>query len=157
MLNLNSQFQRAYFHNPQSWLYPDARNTSVFFQNLGKAINGEYNAVRKYEKLAQLTPNEDFRQIILNIRNDEVKHFRIFSEIYSQISGGKKPQITESPLPGSFNEGVEESIRDELGDSEFYQVTSTLTNDPVFMRVLLNASHDEQRHSTWFSYIWNKL
>lgn len=125
--------------------------------DLEKAINGEYKAIRTYEKLAELAPNEDFRRIIMGIRNDEVRHIRHFSEIYSRWTGGRQPYLASVSLPASFKVGVEESIRDELEDSKFYQDVSVMTGDPYARKALMLASHDEQRHATWFLYMFHKL
>lgn len=124
--------------------------------NLATAIDAEYHAIRTYEKLAQLTTDMDFRTIILNIRNDEVAHFRNFSQIYSDLTDGRQAPLTAVTLPTDFREGIEESLRDELEDSKFYQDTAAFASDPRIAMILRDASGDEARHATWFSYIWNK-
>lgn len=125
--------------------------------NLEKAVNGEHQAIQKYEKLIELAPNKQFRNIIASILNDEQHHFKVFSEIYANLTNGKKVTLTDAVLPKSFMFGVEESVPDELGDSKFYQDTSLLTTNENMRRIFLNASHDEQRHATWFMYILYKL
>ncbi|GAX90173.1 ferritin family protein [Effusibacillus lacus] len=134
----------------------DDRDHTDFVEAIERAINGEHNAIRIYGRLAELAPNNDFRQIVQTIRNDEEMHFKQFSDIYSRLTGGREPKLEKQPLPNKFIEGVEESIRDELEDSKFYQTLSEMTDNPAIQRVFLNASHDEARHATWFSYIWNK-
>ncbi|ARU60060.1 hypothetical protein CBW65_02510 [Tumebacillus avium] len=124
--------------------------------NLAKAIDAENHAIQIYERLAQLTNDQDYKQIILAIRSDEVGHFRNFSQIYATLTGGQQAPLTNPQLPANFLDGIEESIRDELDDSKFYQDTSLFTTDPTINRALLYASNDEARHATWFSYIWNK-
>jgi rubrerythrin len=123
---------------------------------LAAAINAEYNAIHAYEALARLAPNQDFRTIITNIRNDEIGHFRNFSQYYAAYTKGRHPQLTLKPLPTSFRAGVEDSLRDELEDSKFYQETMRYTTDPRLLTILRDASADEARHATWFSYIWTK-
>lgn len=49
-------------------------SNNQFIVDLVKAINGEYNAIRFYEHLAQLAPNEDVKNRILEIRKDEMRH-----------------------------------------------------------------------------------
>lgn len=124
--------------------------------NLATAVNAEYNAIRAYEVLAQLASNEDFRSIITHIRNDEMGHFRNFSQIFTMLTNGRQPQLVSKPLPTDFLAGLEDSLRDELEDSKFYQETTSLTTEPIIITDLRNASADEARHATWFSYMWNK-
>ncbi|GIP34138.1 hypothetical protein J2TS4_33480 [Paenibacillus sp. J2TS4] len=146
----------GYGFSPVSWTRSDGQTDSSLAKSLEKAINGEHNAIRTYAWLAKKAPNEQFRNIITDIQKDEERHYRAFSEFYSQLTGGQKPHIEEAPLPTSFKEGVEESIKDELEDSKFYLELSE-SAPPQIQKVLLRASQDEQRHATWFSYIWNKL
>ena len=47
--------------------------------DLMKALNGEYSAICFYEQLAQLAPNDEARNRILEIRKDEMRHYRGFS------------------------------------------------------------------------------
>lgn len=154
----------AHYNYDGRWYAPAAYATRSEVQrvneqliaNLAKAIDAENHAIQIYERLAQLTNDQDYKQIILAIRSDEIGHFRHFSQIYATLTGGQQAPLTKPQLPANFLEGVEESLRDELDDSKFYQDTSLLTTDPMIARALLYASNDEARHATWFSYIWNK-
>lgn len=141
----------------EAWRTAAMGQKAELTERLAFAINAEHNAIRVYERLMQMAPNDDFRRIIGNIRDDEIGHFRAFSQQYAQLTGGRKPELTAAPLPATFEEGVEESIRDELEDSKFYQDTTPFADDLNIERTLLNASADEARHATWFSYIWNKM
>ncbi|PWK13917.1 ferritin-like domain-containing protein [Tumebacillus permanentifrigoris] len=147
------------------WYYPVAlpmetivrgQVSQNLLENVAKATNAEYNAIRAYEALVQLAPNKEFAGIITNIRNDEIAHFRNFSQIFSVLTKGRQPQLTSNPLPTNFRVGVEESIRDELEDSKFYQETTKFTTDQRILTTLRDASADEARHATWFSYIWSR-
>ncbi|QQE77189.1 ferritin-like domain-containing protein [Alicyclobacillus sp. SO9] len=124
---------------------------------LDKAVDGEYNALRTYGALVNMTRDENFKDILESIRYDESTHFQRLSHIYATLSRGLRPSLTDRPLPKSFETGIEDSIQDELNDSKFYQETSPYAPDARISQVLMYASHDEGRHSVWFTYIWNKL
>lgn len=114
-----------------------------------KAIIGEVHAYNFYQRLAQLAPNEQFRQIILRIQRDEAKHYHWFTMIL-RMMGGQQPQIPPGELPTDFKEGVQKAIQDELEASSFYQdIASRATTHHVQMH-FIHASHDEQRHANWF-------
>ena len=50
---------------------------------------------------------------ILEIRNDEIKHFHNFVQIYTNLTGRQpKPQITED-CPNTYLQGLEFAIQDE--------------------------------------------
>ena len=63
------------------------RQTNKLISNIEKAINGEYSAIHCYTKLAELAPSKGVRKQILEIRQDEVKHFQQFVQIYGSLTG----------------------------------------------------------------------
>lgn len=137
--------------------FKNTQNNAELISRFHRALRGEYNAIQAYGQLADMSPNDHLRQIILSIQDDESGHLQEFSRIYAQLTGAKQVSVEQSPLPSSFENGIEESIQDELKDSKFYQDTSLYTTDRRIQKSLLYASHDEARHATWFSYIWNKV
>jgi rubrerythrin len=125
-------------------------------KDIMKAINGEYHAIHYYTRLAELAPNLEDRQTILDIRQDEMEHYNWFTTLYTQLTG-KKPQVTQGPLPSTFEEGIKFAIRDELETVHFYQETAFKTNDRRIRMLFMRASFEEQRHASWFQYMWMKL
>lgn len=123
--------------------------------NVEKAVNGEYEAIHYYEKLAELAGNEQDRRRILRIRADEIRHYRQFSHLYVRLTG-KQPRVAQPKLPAHFLEGVKDSIVDELEAAEFYQNIAASTNDPQIAALFSRAAADELRHAVWFEYIWLK-
>lgn len=124
--------------------------------DISKAIIGEVHAYNYYQKLAELAPNEQDRQVILRIQRDEAKHYHWFSMILSRM-GGQQPQIPAGELPVSFKEGVRTAIRDELEAAAFYQDIASRANTRFIQMHFMHASHDEQRHASWFQYMLMEL
>ena len=121
-------------------------------EDVSRAINLEVHAYNFYQRLIQLTPNEQFRQIILRIQHDEMKHYHWFTMIL-RLMGGQQPQITAGEIPRDFKEGVQKAIQNELEASAYYQdIASRATTHYVQMH-FMHASHDEQRHATWLQNI----
>ena len=54
------------------------RQNDKLIRDIEKAINGEFSAINCYAKLANMAPNTAERNQILEIRNDEIKHFHQF-------------------------------------------------------------------------------
>ena len=130
----------------------DLTGDAQLIQDVSRAIISEVHAYNFYQRLLQLTPNEQFRQIILRIQHDEMKHYHWFTRILSMM-GGQQPQIPFGELPRNFKEGVQKAIQDELEASSFYQdIASRATTHHVQMH-FMHASHDEQRHATWLQNI----
>ncbi len=125
-------------------------------RDISKAVVGEAHAYNFYERLAQLAPNIQDRQTILSIQRDEAKHYHWFTMILRRLNA-PQPQIPPGEVPTSFEQGVRQAIRNELEASAFYQdIASRAESRPIHMH-FMHASHDEQRHATWFQYMLMNL
>ena len=120
---------------------------------VAKAANGEFQAIRRYSRMLELAPNPELKAILKDIRRDEKKHFHRFSSIYSAWTGGRQVPLRKNRVPSSFDEGVIASIEAEQEDVKFYRRLSEQTRIPYIQRSFLDASYDEQRHANWFRYI----
>jgi len=133
------------------------RLTDAQIIDIGKAIEGEYNAIHCYQNLANLaqTPNEKKR--ILEIREDELKHYKLFTQIYVQQTG-KNPivHLTEK-CPNTFKGGVEFALIDEQETVDFYLEIADKATDPMIKQTFTRVAADEQNHAVWFLYFLTKL
>jgi rubrerythrin len=125
---------------------------SALANDIKTAITLEVHAYNYYERLAELAPNEQDRQIILRIQRDEAKHYQWFSMLLSRM-GIQQPQIPPGQLPSSFIEGVGTAIRNELDAQAFYQDIAFRANSMPVQTHFMHAAHDEQRHASWLQYI----
>lgn len=127
---------------------PDA----ALIDDIAKAINGEFSAIACYEQLAKLAPNEEQRNQILEIRNDEIHHYQIFSHIYTSLTGRQPtPQIVE-PCPAEYVAGLKAAFKDEQETVDFYLDIAEKANAPYIKEAFKRASADEQNHAVWFLY-----
>ncbi|TLS37310.1 ferritin-like domain-containing protein [Pseudalkalibacillus caeni] len=130
---------------------------SQLLKDIDKAANDEYGAVQYYTKLAELAPNDRFRQQVLGIRQDEIKHLRWFSRIYFRLTG-QYVTLTTAELPRTFRQGVSDSIKDEEAAVGFYRnIAARLGMYPAYQRFFQNAAIDEARHYQIFTSIQQTL
>ena len=88
--------------------------------NILKAINGEYTAIACYELLANQAPNAEIKNRILEIRNDEIRHYETFWHLYISLTGKQAtPQITKQ-CPADYKSGILASFIDEQETVDFY-------------------------------------
>jgi rubrerythrin len=126
-------------------------------QDIKKAIDGEYSAIICYEQLAKIAPTEKERNQILEIRNDEISHYRTFAGIYMQLTGRQpQPQITEE-CATVYKKGLEASIEDEQKTVDFYLDIAEKAQNPYIKEQFKRAAADEQNHAVWFLYFYTKL
>lgn len=128
------------------------RQQGALIRSLEKAINGEYSAIQCYEKLAKMAPNQKERKQILEIREDEMKHFQVFSQLYINLTGYQPtPKVTET-CPNSYKAGLEFAIVDEQETVDFYLETADDATDRSVRKAFRRAAADEQNHAVWFLY-----
>lgn len=119
---------------------------------LTTAINGEFTAIHFYEELAKLAPNEETERRILEIRQDEMRHFEAFAHAYMSLTGlPPSPEIT-ADMPTSFKAGVRHSFLDEQETTEFYHRAARESQIAYVSHLFNTASMDEQNHAVWFLY-----
>jgi rubrerythrin len=138
--------------------YYDAvyRQTNVLIQEIEQAINGEYSAIECYTRLANLASSKKERERILEIREDEVRHYQQFVHIYQRLTGSPpQPKITEE-CPNSYVKGLKFAIEDEQKTVDFYMEIADKANDPMVQGVFKRAAVDEQNHAVWFLFFFTK-
>jgi rubrerythrin len=127
----------------------------IGIEELTKVLNGEHSAIYCYEQLANQAPNAVIKNKILEIRNDEIRHFNMFSQIYTWLTGKQpNPQIIEE-CQKDFREGVSAAFNAEQETVDFYHGIARKTDNPVIKDLFTQAAADEQNHAVWFMYLMN--
>jgi rubrerythrin len=124
----------------------------AFLNDLAKAVNGEYSAIACYERLARLAPDEETRSRIMEIRQDEIRHYQQFARFYYQLSGRQPvPQMSDD-CPDEYGAGLLFAFKDEQNTVDFYLDIADKAADPVMREAFRRAAADEQSHAVWFQH-----
>lgn len=135
-------------------MYPSSGTSLI--QDLMKSINGEYSAIQCYGYLMKIAPTEEEKKVIAEIRQDEIRHFQEFCQIYTSITGSQPaPRVTE-PCPASYKEGLDAAFKDEQETVDFYREIAQKAEDPYIKEIFNKAASDEQHHAVWFLYFLSK-
>ena len=117
-----------------------------------KVINDEYTAIACYELLANQAHNAEIKKRILEIRNDEIRHYQTFWNLYISLTGKQPtPQLTKQ-CPADYKSGILAAFIDEQETVDFYHELARNANNPVIKDAFMKASADEQNHAVWFLY-----
>lgn len=130
-------------------------STNELIADLTTALSGEYNAIHCYEILANQAPNQEMKNRILEIRNDEMRHYHMFAQIYYSITGAQPVSELTEECPDNFNSGVRAAFINEQETVDFYHKTARKYNNPMIKEAFTQASEDEQNHAVWFLYFMN--
>lgn len=121
-----------------------------FIRDVEMAVNGEYSAIQCYQRLAGMAPNQEQRNLILEIRNDEIRHYHYFTQLYTALTGRQpSPKITEE-CPSEYRRGLRFSFEDEQKTVDFYLKMSDIAPDTATRDTLRRIAADEQQHAVWF-------
>jgi rubrerythrin len=132
------------------------RQNEKLVSDIEKAINGEYSAINCYAKLANLALKENVRKQILEIRQDEIKHFQQFGQIYVNLTGKQpQPKVIEE-CPDVYLNGLEFALQDEQRTVDFYLEIADEATNQYIKEVFRRAAADEQNHAVWFLYYFSK-
>lgn len=147
------------YYQPYSFNHEGSeyRPHTHLMDDVTKALNEEFQAIQYYTRLAELAPNAQFRQSILEIRQDEIKHFHWFTKSYKELFGHFAPLTLGVKLPVSFQKGVHDSIKDEQEAVPFYKSIASKISNPQIRQRFIRAANDEGRHAQIFSQISHSL
>lgn len=136
-----------------AWMMRQFRDPQKWLSDLEKALAGEKEAIEFYGTLESIAPNDEARRQVDKARQDEMKHFRMFSELYVRLTGRQpvvpKP-VFETP---DFSSGVYKSFNDELDAMDLYRDMMLSTNNLVIRDIMFEAMTDEMEHAERFTMI----
>ncbi len=124
---------------------------------ISEAIKGEMHDEAYYSKLMEKVDDEEAFEIIREIMLDEMKHKKMFTDVYVTLTGTQPDiQIDEVEVGNNVLKDYAERIMEELGGAEFYRkVYFAFLNDEI-KDLALEALIDEQAHAAKLNYLYAK-
>ncbi|NDI35382.1 ferritin-like domain-containing protein [Chengkuizengella sediminis] len=127
------------------------------FTAIYAAIIGEATAIDFYTRLAKVAPDLKHKADILHALEDEKKHLKKFTALYTKLTG-QIPKYTIEPVQfESYKEGLEMAYRDELEAYEDYRDAYLLTQNLTVRDVFLLGYSDEIEHAIRFGFLMQSL
>lgn len=120
------------------------------------AISGEREDELFYDYLISVAPNQEAKNIITGIRNDERKHNAMFRKIYTQLTGKPVPPMSEEPFekPKSYCDGIKKALMGELNAVVNYRKILFAMQKRVHINMLTEIITDELRHAALYNYLY---
>lgn len=131
---------------------PSAGRDFKLYDDISEAVIREVHSYNFYTKLAALAPGMRLRQTIINIREDEARHYGSFTAALQKL-GARMPMIPAGGAPSSVQEGLREAIKAETEAAAFYKSIASRTQSRSIQTQFHNAARDEQQHALRLRYM----
>jgi rubrerythrin len=145
----NNLYNKIGYHDEYDRKLPDL---------LKEAMLDEKKDHRKYRMMMEMTDNKEVIEQIRFAYEDEAKHYKMFQEIYEELTG-KEIQVP-TPEQEKYNkliDAVKSSINGELEAVEFYRDIRAMLRAKKHRDMLYEIITDEQEHATRFVYLYSML
>lgn len=148
------QAQQAQMDN--IYLYP--KNLANALTLIEQAVVGESEDRMFYTYLIENAPSAEDKQIISGIRDNEIKHFSMFRQIYFEITHRAVPMQKAEQFvpPASYCEGLKKSIMGEQNAVIKYRQILFAMQARVHINMLTEIITDEIRHGILYNYLYAK-
>lgn len=161
MLN-NIQNNMPMFNAHEASTSPSATVKSKDLQEalvlIKEAVSGEAEDRLFYEYLISVAPNDEEKDLIKGIRDDEIKHFGYFRDLYKELTGSTLPATSngEFKKPKSYCDGLKNALLGEQRAVQKYRkILFALTNRTQINK-LVEIITDEIRHGIIYNYLYSK-
>lgn len=140
----------------QQYIYP--ANLPEALNLIAGGIAGEREDRLFYEYLISTAPTEEDKEIIRGIRDNEIRHFSLFRQIYYQLTGLLLPQPKDTPFikPASYCAGIRKALLGEENAVTRYRNILFAMQNRIHINMLVEIITDELRHGTLYSYLYSK-
>jgi rubrerythrin len=119
------------------------------------AMKDERHDNKKYKMMIDMTENKEIRENIRHAYEDEAKHYRMFQDIYDDLTGeGIEIPVPKVDMADRFVDNVKSSIQGELEAVEMYRDIRAMLTSKKHRDMLYEIITDEQEHATRFVYIY---
>ena len=142
--------------NPNMYMMQQNKQPMMKLLDMIKeAMKDEKHDNKKYKMMNEMTENKEIRENIRHAYEDEAKHYRMFQDIYEDLTGENiEIPVPKVDLADRFVDNVKSSIQGELGAVEMYRDIRAMLTTKRHRDMLYEIITDEQEHATRFVYIY---
>jgi len=124
-----------------------------------EAMKAERHDRVKYQMMMEMTSDPEVIKQIKFAYDDEIKHYRMFQQIYYQLTGRQLdiPIPTNIEKYNSLMEAVQSSIEGESEAVDLYREIFALMTNKQMRDMVFEIITDEQEHFGRFIYLYSIL
>ncbi len=138
--------------------YNTHTNLEAALMTVRQAIEGEAEDGVFYEYLISVAPSQEDKDIIMGIRNDEMKHYKLFRQLYFDITGEKLPAVQGAAFHQSVSycEGLKKALLGEQNAVVKYRKVLFAMRNRRHINMMTEIITDELRHLGLYNYLFSK-
>lgn len=156
--NLQPVFNHVYPQRDPPDIYDINTNMPEALSLIEDAVKGETEDRLFYQYMISLAPSPQEKDIIAGIRDDEMKHYQLFRELYQQLTGSAIPSVQEAAFerPGSYCAGLKKAMMGEQNAVTRYRRILYAMRDRRHINMMTEIITDELRHFGLYNYLYTK-
>jgi rubrerythrin len=137
------------------FVYPNNLNDAL--RLILEALSGESEDRQFYTWLIEQAPSED-KQIIMGIRDNEIRHYQLFQQLYLDLTGSMAPRMPgeEFTAPANYCEGLRRALLGEQNAVQKYRKILYAMQNPIHINIMTEIITDEIRHGILYNYLYAK-
>lgn len=138
------------------YYYP--QNFPQALQLISDATAGETEDRMFYQFLINTAKSAEDKDIIKGIQDNEIKHFTLFRQIYTDLTGQMLPPPGNVTFeqPASYCAGIKKAIQGELNAVVRYRKILFAMQNRAHINMLTEIITDELRHASLYNYIYSR-
>lgn len=142
----------------QTDIYDINTNLPLALRLIEDAVGGETEDRMFYQYMIGIAPSPEDKNIIAGIRDDEMKHYQLFRELYTELTGTIVPggQDMTFERPASYCAGLYKAMMGEQNAVTKYRKILYAMRDRRHINMLTEIITDELRHFGLYNYLYTK-
>ncbi|MFZ5975449.1 MAG: ferritin family protein [Bacillota bacterium] len=138
--------------------YNPDENLSAALMGIQDAVMGETEDQMFYSYLINEAPSDEDKKIIMGIRNDEMKHYKMFRQLYYELTGNTLPESQDTAFekPASYCEGLKKALLGEQNAVRKYRNILFAMKHRRHINMVTEIITDELRHLGLYNFLYAK-
>jgi len=130
-------------------------NLNIAISKTKDSVSDEVEDTTMYEALIKIAPNEEAKEIITNIRDDEKIHNRLLREVFTELTGVVLPTNAQTTNYENTNyiDGIKKALMGELKAVEKYREILTYVPNKELYNKIFYIMTDEMKHAIKYNYL----
>jgi rubrerythrin len=122
------------------------------------ALKGETEDKLFYQYLISVAQSADDKNVISGIRDDEMKHYQLFRQLYQELTGNIPGAAADTAFekPASYCAGLRKALMGEQNAVTFYRRILYAMKHRKHINIMTEIITDELRHLGLYNYLFAK-